>query len=331
MMRKSCLAIAVTFAACTPDSGTPIGTSTSPDGSTSSQDASTEGSPGEAVARGQSKPHAIAVDEATVFWLNEGEPGQPGTLMSATKSGGEARTLVAAINDPQQIALDAQNVYWTEGAGGLKRIAKGGGASQTMATPGSGGGATALALDATHVFFIDYRGFGQSKIMKISIASSESAELGAALDPGRIAVDATYVYVALNHGNILRVAKVGTSPVENVAVGKFYTPAMTVDGSLVYWVDSSQNKILQVATKGGAITDVATGLAGVQDILVRSGSVYGVNTVGGFPGTVFRVPLGGGSRVNIAENQKAPGAIACDGLYVYWTNYNGDEVMRAPM
>jgi hypothetical protein len=37
-------------------------------------------SPGNALARGQHKPNGIAVDEATVFWLNEGNTGEPGAL-----------------------------------------------------------------------------------------------------------------------------------------------------------------------------------------------------------------------------------------------------------
>ena len=47
-------------------------------------------------------------------------------------------------------------------------------------------------------------------------------------------------------------------------------------------------------------------------------------------GSVMKAPKGGGSATLIAFNQDVPDGITVDGTSVYWTNYEGGTVMKAP-
>ncbi len=78
----------------------------------------------------------------------------------------------------------------------------------------------------------------------------------------------------------------------------------------VYWTEGA-----------GGVKRIAKGGGGAQTIAMPA-PTHGA--------TGLAVALSGGSRVNIAEAQKAPVSIAADATHGYWTNYNGDEIMSAP-
>ena len=69
-----------------------------------------DGTNASTLASGRSKPNAIAVDDANVYWLDTGD----GRVMRIDKVGGLApEELAVGEANPTGIALDATDVYWT--------------------------------------------------------------------------------------------------------------------------------------------------------------------------------------------------------------------------
>jgi hypothetical protein len=166
---------------------------------------------------------ALAVNQTSVFWADSNAlmkvaiaGGTPTTVASGSITGialdaanlyfagdqrvikvplqGGTPTALASGQTPTNLAVDAENAYWTNAVGS-------GGSSSIMKVPIVGGIPTTLvagialpfgmALDATSLYFID-----ASKVKKVPLAggaqttlTTETADL-----PFAVAVDATSVY-----------------------------------------------------------------------------------------------------------------------------------------
>ena len=75
--------------------------------------------------------------------------------MKVTATGGTPVTLVTLTGSavPAGIAVDANNVYWIEGLGSVRKVPIGGGSPVTLApAPELPGG---IAVDATNVYWTD--------------------------------------------------------------------------------------------------------------------------------------------------------------------------------
>jgi hypothetical protein len=84
-----------------------------------------------AFASAQPSPRSLAVDATTVFWTND-----DGTVVKLDKGapGTTPTVLAAGQHSPLSLALDAEYAYWASpGDGAIRRVAKGGGAVETIA------------------------------------------------------------------------------------------------------------------------------------------------------------------------------------------------------
>jgi hypothetical protein len=118
-----------------------------------------------------------------------------------------------------------------------------------------------------------------------SPASGAGALTVSNVRPNHIASNDTHVYFASQgDGNVMRQLHTVDEGPELLTSGQNAPFAITVDPGGAYW------------TNGGTECDVGT----------NTGSVYGI-------------PLGGGSPVPVATNERCPQAIVTDPEYVYWT------------
>lgn len=74
-------------------------------------------------ADGQAKPWGVAVDEAFVYWTNEGD----GTVARRARTGGAIAVLAKDQAEPQQILVDTTNIVWHNANLGNRLAADGGG------------------------------------------------------------------------------------------------------------------------------------------------------------------------------------------------------------
>ena len=74
------------------------------------------------------------MDGAFVYWAET----QGGNVMKVPVGGGAPIQLASAQPSPSQIAIDANDIYWTSSAGQLTKVALGGGTPVPLFTVGGG-------------------------------------------------------------------------------------------------------------------------------------------------------------------------------------------------
>jgi len=235
-----------------------------------------------------------------------------GRIMTVPKSGGTPVQL-AIGHCPHGVAVDATNVYWADNCGtGVMKVPKAGGAP-TQVT------AVALppwgvAVDASNVYFTTNDG-----VWKGPIGGGSATKLwsGTAMNPGgyEIAVDATTVYFTTLNGNVLIKVPITGGPSTQLAMST-QTVAIALDAANVYWT-AGNGPTYQVSKGGGTPVQIATGSNAIDGVATDGTHVYIADT-GGLD--IVRVPVGGGTPLVIASQQvDSAVAIAVDATSVYWT------------
>jgi hypothetical protein len=223
------------------------------------------------LASSQNHPAGIAVDAASVYWINSGN-GTNGTVMTATLDGGAITALATGQSDPKGIAVDDVSVYWTnttgesDGNGTLLKMPLGGGPIATLASvpPNDPYGVVlggSIALYGTNAYWTGGED-GQS-VMKVARSGGTDVTLASGqFNPADIAVDATGVYWT-NEGSW------GNFP------GGFPSPP-PINGS-----------VMKAPLDGGPATTLSCGEGEPFGIAVDATSIYWTNAVSG---TVMKLP-----------------------------------------
>jgi hypothetical protein len=131
---------------------------------------------------------AIAVSGGDVYWVTDS------TIMSVPTAGGTPVTLASRQGGAEFIAVDAANVYWTDGTAGaaIVQVARSGGTPTTLATAT---GDARLALDATNLHYTSIGASTGNAVLRVPLAGGIPTTLVTGQSaPEGIAVDATSVY-----------------------------------------------------------------------------------------------------------------------------------------
>ena len=274
--------------------------------------------------------------------------------IEALPVGGGAPTVLAPdVVEPSYLVLDDTYVYFARyvcNAGipcGVFRVAKTGGAVQTLASDPDAGMplvVTGMAVDDTYVYF-GVQGYDQ--LWRVKKDGSSAAEAVTTSDVGiqGVQVDAQYVYwVDATVGSVkfLRLAKgaasgaapdtLATSTGSDVGHTPTNVRAASMTDTEIVWAecgDSSgtANSIVRLPkTPGGAITQVQTGLRYIGSAKASGTRVFFTD------GSLEALPLAGGTPQALASYPYDPKTLApidVDATAVYWIT--SKEIRRLPL
>ncbi len=240
----------------------------------------------------------IVVAAGNVFWTMQGSG-----IGMVPVAGGSTLVLAQTQSDPWGIAVAEGEVYWTTlgGGGTLGRTAVGGGPVEVLkSAPTSYVG---MATDGTHVFWAAEE--GQGSVLAYSIATQSISVLATATNgaPWSVATDGTNVY---------------WSEISLGSNANIYIVRASVNGGPPTVLGSVEHD-------GGGGCSFALDICG-GGLATDGQFIYFTLTN---PGSVWKVSVGGGTPVLIAQGEDHPYGIAVDDACVYWDTSSGD-VMVGP-
>jgi sugar lactone lactonase YvrE len=296
----------------------------------------------------------LAVDSTAVYGIF-GAGG--GNVVKVSLCGGTPITVARA--NAMALAIDATNVYWTDSPIGadltVYAAGKTGGTPRALATlsyapPYPARGASGIAVDSSAVYVL---GLGDTAatcsgsithcqpgyVIRVPLDGAAPTTL-ATLDtqPSAIAVDATGVYwvtmspagapgvpSSQSQGTVVSAPLAGGS-VTTLATGRTQPQGLSVQGSMLYWVDLD-GMIVSLPTSGGMPKTVTGSDLLLQGMAVdaegvyvdEAGSIETFQPTGGMPTTIATAN---------ADYSGVPAGVALDATSVYWGN--GNDLLRAP-
>jgi hypothetical protein len=238
----------------------------------------------------------LAFDANDVYWIMSSWSGSPFTnkLVRCAKSGcNNTPTTVyeetSATAGQFFLAVDANDVYWTDSNQGTVRKCAIGGCNNTATTLASGlTSPRSIRIDQANVYWST--------------------------------LDAS--------GAVMKCAKTGCNgtPV-TFGSSQNWTISIAIDGANVYWGNYTGGEINKCAL-GGCGGNPST-LASSQHpwaVAADATDVYWSDLIGG---TIFKCGLGGcnGMPKTVVDKQKGPGAIVVDSKAIYWATQGTGGVM----
>jgi hypothetical protein len=149
-------------------------------------------------------------DGANLYWFSDNCPPGHLQLMTVSKSGGSATTLLTSTESADGPVFDGSALYWTSF----------GGCTTPPPTP-------ALRMLPT--------------------GAATPTELAGALDqPGDLAVDASSVYFTVHYDTIVKVAKSGGTPT-TLASQLMRPTALVLDDASLYWINAGDGSIVKTS------------------------------------------------------------------------------------
>jgi hypothetical protein len=267
-----------------------------------------------------------------------------------------ATALAQFLNTPQDIGVDASNVYWTDtGDNTVWSVAKTGGTPVQLASGQSN--PAFLALDDTYVYWINAAGTSINRVPKsgggvMPVVTTSAAPMGIAVDATKVYwADAASFYSVDKGGGTSTLVGTPTNPAMNLpAPGRLVMSGGTLavsDGSKIWsptgvthqsftqiyfpvgasatdlwWARSGPSTYLE--SSGFEIGIVLGAPAHPLDLVVDSCAVYYVTGNG-----IAQVPLASGLALYSREVALGANArhLAIDEAYVYWTD--GRSILKA--
>jgi hypothetical protein len=268
--------------------------------------------------------------------------------------------IAGPLSLPRLFASDATHLYWHQMSGLLARAPRPGGPVEHLA--GGFAGRPSITLGADRLlgatgWVVQAVGFGGGVAEEVFLADDTIGRLVASNDG---------FYAFTNLGDVWRVPAAGEAT-KISRVGAL-SGRVAAAGGHVYFAEyepppSMGVSILRVPSTGGGREVVASGLAGVEDLLVRGEFVYFKELAGairrvpvtGGPSTaltgrmdgpmtlatddtnlyaandtaIVKVPLAGGATVTLLSTQFiGPSSLAVDGTSVYWADTYWEAIFR---
>jgi hypothetical protein len=291
---------------------------------------------------GRSLCDGVCVDEQT----DDANCGGCGIVCTGQCTGGRCIATLATGACAGPLAVDAMSVYWASGnptdageCGSVMKVPLGGGDITTLYSgPGT---VTALAIDATSVYWtyglsaVD----GTGRVMKVPLSGGTATTLASGQPaPAGIVVNSTNVFWGNLATNLTSPpATVMSAPLSGVADGgSAITLAMgqpayslAIDSTSIYLTGADGSAVVKLPLAGGSPETLwvqGSGTIGPEMLAINAANIYWTGRTDypapvsptDRPGSVMKVPLGGGSATTLAK-EDWPFGVAVDDTSVYWT------------
>jgi hypothetical protein len=221
------------------------------------------------------------------------------------------------------LAIDAKNLYWTTGGGNVMKAPIVGGSPVTLY---SGRAAEGIAVDAAYVYWSTYT---EGQLMKIPIDGGQATTiLNTTARPLGVAVDANNIYFTSFYvGNVMMLPLTGGTPVSIGSTPSNFGVGIAVNASDIFW--GAYDTLLEVPTKDGMTTTLASGQSDVFGVALDGDDVYWTQLYGG---AVSKLSLTQGTITSVVTGYSTyAGGIAVDAQSIYWTAsdpLNGSTIVR---
>jgi hypothetical protein len=282
----------------------------------------------------QRRPARIALDDAFVYFQSESD----GAVARVSKTGGAAEPVV-----PGRVELgfhvDGAHVYYL--SDGVKRVPKGGGASELVASsPVPGDSPSLLAADDGHVYFTWMTSSGFAFVTHVGVGdktpdggatelftTTKTIASLSADDVGLYFTEWQAIGNQAPEGNVVAASKQPGSAVRTLATSQGKPTDVTTDGASVYFANVGAGTVKRVAKAGGDPQVIAPGRFLPHSPAVSATTIFWADEGAG---RVMACPITGCGEAarTLAEDQGSPVAVAVDEVAVYWVNVAGGTVMK---
>jgi hypothetical protein len=236
----------------------------------------------------------------------------------------------AGVSEFGGLALDAQDLYWTDSSRGIVSVPLGGGTFNVLVPyPGPGTAPTGgIAVSGARVYWTD-------NVLNVVDASPTVGHMPAPMvlapdqdGPVDVAGDGTNVYWGDDgNGRVMKTPAGGGSKTVLATDPTGAALWLAIDASDVYWTNA-RNVVSRVSKSGGQPQMVAQAADIVHSLAIGATGVYWTDG----SGNVASAPLTGGQVVDIATDTTPLGSVAVNDGYVYWSTATADgQLWRVPI
>ena len=229
------------------------------------------------LASGLPSPVSLAYIGGNLYWLETVccAHKQKGAIKVISASGGAPLTVRADIESPVSISVDTSKLYWveggtigeTEGFGGIKSVAFGGGGEKSHVESALGG---PFDVDDTYVYFAN-----SFTIKRVPIAGGAVERIVISDFYVRdVATDGAFIYWVEDSMATVRKISPNGGPVTTLGSGSGPAGIIRLDATHVFWMDH-EDTIRQVPKGGGGVVSVVGPVAGgITDFVVNGANVF---------------------------------------------------------
>lgn len=293
------------------------------------------------VASGLDSPNALALNGSTLYFAVGLHPGVVDCNTTNPAAGNRVMMVPSAGGTPAMIdyvdnfagncgiygmVFDSSSIYWANYSDGVIKRATLAGASPSVVYNGPTY-MNALSIGGSNLY---YHSYPNSSLSRVTTAGSGNTTFAntASTNGENLTTDSSSLYwTDYSAGTVNKVPLSASPPASPIilATGETTPAAPFVTSSAIYWLQLGGSGALRYAALASpsAASLNTTPLASPGSFVVDANYawVLASGTAPNYPdGRIYRIPVGGGTPVIVAQGLNQPSSIAMDAGHLYWCN-----------